>query len=117
MRDLGRILGQCFIVVRARGVGVETEVELVLPAEFESRLAQGVVTELCAGVALGQVGCMRCDFVSDDAFLHVLFVRQAKVFLGRDVAEHRAAIPANHRCADAAGDVIVAGGDVGRERA
>ena len=60
---------------------------------------------------------MRCDFVSDDAFLHVLFVRQAKVFLGRDVAEHRAAIPANHRRADAAGDVIVAGGDVGRERA
>ena len=36
---------------------------------------------------------------------------QAEVFLGRDVAEHRAAIPADHRRADAAGDVVVAGRD------
>ena len=36
---------------------------------------------------------------------------------GRDVAEHGAAIPADHGGADAAGDVVVAGGDVGGERA
>ena len=100
-----------------RAFRVEAEVELVLPAELESRLAQGVVAELCAGVALGQVGGVRGDFVRDDAFLYVLFVRQAKVFLGSDIAEHRAAVPADHRRADAAGDVVVAGGDVGRQRA
>jgi hypothetical protein len=39
--------------------------------------------------------------------------RQAKVFLGRDVAEHRAAggpcgsHPADHLRADAAGDVVI----------
>ena len=38
------------------------------------------------------------------------------MFLGRDVAEHRAAVPADHRRADAAGDVVVAGRDVGGER-
>ncbi len=45
--------------------------------------------------------------------------RQAEVFLGsrrRGIAEHRAAIPADHRRADAAGDVVVTGRDVGGER-
>ena len=40
MRHLGRILGQRFIVECARGVGVQTQVELVFPAELEARLAQ-----------------------------------------------------------------------------
>ena len=68
-------------------------------------------------MAFGEVGGVGGDFVGDDAVFHVLLVRQAEVFLGRDVAEHRAAIPADHRRADAAGDVVVAGRDVGGERA
>ena len=63
-----------------------------------------------------QVRRMRGDLVGDDAVFHVFLVRQAEVFLGRDVAKHRAAIPADHRRADAAGDVVVAGRDVGGER-
>ena len=55
------------------------------------------------------------DLVGDDAVLDVLLVRQAEVFLGRDVAEHGAAVPADHGGADAAGDVVIAGGDVGGE--
>ena len=39
------------------------------------------------------------------------------MFLGGDVAEHRTAVPADHRCTDATGDVIVAGGDVRGQRA
>ena len=39
------------------------------------------------------------------------------MLLGRDIAEHGGAIPADLRRADAAGDVVVAGRDVGRERA
>jgi len=67
-------------------------------------------------VAFRQVGGVRGDLVGDDAVFHVLLVRQAEVFLGRDVAEHRAAIPTDHRRPDAAGDVIVAERDVGGER-
>ena len=39
------------------------------------------------------------------------------MLLRRDVAKHRGAVPADHRGADRAGDVIVAGSDIGRERA
>ena len=39
------------------------------------------------------------------------------MFLRRDVAEHRRAAPAGQGRADGAGDVVVAGGDVGHERA
>src|SRR3546814_2032598 len=38
------------------------------------------------------------------------------MLFGGDVAEHRGAEPADHRGADGAGDVVVAGGDVGGER-
>jgi hypothetical protein len=54
--------------------------------------------------------------VGDDAVFHVFLVRQAEVFLGRDVAEHRATIPTDHRRADATGDVVIAGRDAGGER-
>ena len=116
MRGLGAILRQGFVVELARGHGVEREIELIFPAEFKARLGDGVVAVLRAGMALGQVSRVRRDLVGDDAVFHVLLVRQAEVFLGRDVAEHRAAIPADHRRADAAGDVVVAGRDVGGER-
>ena len=93
--------------------GVEAEIELVLPPEFKPGLAQGVVAVLGAGVAFGEVGGVGGDFVGDDAVFDVFLVGQAEVFLGRDVTEHGAAVPADHGGADAAGDVIVAGGDVG----
>ena len=60
---------------------------------------------------------MGSDLVSNDAVLHVFLIRQAEMFFRRDVAEHRCAVPANHRRADRRSDVIVAGGDVGRQRA
>ena len=62
---------------------------------------------------LGEVGGVGGELVGDDAFLDVVLVGQAEVFLGRHVAEHRRAVPADHRGADAAGDVVVARGDVG----
>src|SRR5207248_6034577 len=39
------------------------------------------------------------------------------MFLRRDVTKHGASVPADHGRADGAGDVIVAGRDVGGERA
>ena len=116
MRGFRAFLRQGFVVKFAGGFGVERLVELVFPAEFEARLAQGVVAILRAGMAFGQVGGVRGNFVGDDAVLHILFVRQTQMFLGRDVTKHRATVPTNHRRADAAGDVIVARRNVRRER-
>ena len=62
------------------------------------------------------VGGVRRDLVGDDAVLHVLVVGQSEVLLGRDVAEHRRAVPADHRRANRRGDVVVAGRDVGHQR-
>ncbi len=56
------------------------------------------------------------DLVGDDADLHVIAVGQAEMLLGRDIAEHGGAEPADHGSADAAGDVVVAGCDIGGER-
>ncbi|KGD50920.1 hypothetical protein DP43_4898 [Burkholderia pseudomallei] len=116
MRDLRRILRQRFVVEFSRLVRVEPQVELVLPAELEARLRQRVVAHLRARVALRQVGRVRGELVRDDAFLHVVLVRQPEVLLRRHVAQHRGAEPADHRGADARRDVVVARRDVGGQR-
>ena len=71
---------------------------------------------LRARMALGEVGRVRGDLVRDHAVLDVVLVRQAEMLFGRHVAEHRRAVPADHRRADGAGDVVVSGRDVGHER-
>jgi hypothetical protein len=114
---LGRVLGQGLVVEAARGVRVQAQVELVLPAELEAGLAHRVVVGAGAGVALGHVGRVGRDLVGDQALLDVLAVGQAQVLLGRDVAEHGRAHPADHGRAHRAGDVVVAGGDVDGQRA
>src|SRR5437899_777301 len=96
--------------------GVETKVELVFPAKFKTGLAQGVVAVLRARVAFGEIGGMSRDLVSDDPILHVFLIRQAEVLFGGDIAKHGTAVPADHRRADGAGDMVVTGSDVGGER-
>src|SRR3990170_407250 len=81
VRDLAGFLGHGFVVKFARLVRVEAEVELVFPAEFEACLGQRVVAYLRAGMPLGEVGGMRGDLVGDDAFLHIVLVRQSQVLL------------------------------------
>ena len=66
VRHLGGILGQGGIVKLACLFRVQTKIELVFPAEFKTRLGHGIVTHLCPGVALGQVGGMRCNLVGYD---------------------------------------------------
>src|SRR3546814_15197434 len=68
-----------------------------------------------SGVALGEVGGVGGELVGDDADLHIVAVGQAEMLLGRDVAKHRGAVPADLRGADAAGDMVVARRDVGGE--
>ena len=116
MRHLVRVLGQRLVVIGARRVGVERQVELVLPAELEARARQGVIAQLRRRMPLAEVGGVGGDLVGDDAGLHVVAVGQAEVLLRRHVAEHRRAEPADHGGADAGRDVVVAGRDVGHER-
>ncbi|KIU01164.1 hypothetical protein QU38_02535, partial [Staphylococcus aureus] len=59
---------------------------------------------------------MRGELVGDHADLDVVAVGQAQMLLGRDVAEHRGAVPADPRGADAAGDMVIARRDVGGQR-
>src|SRR3546814_12842634 len=47
---------------------------------------------------------------------HIVAVGEAEMLLGRDVTEHRGAVPADHRGADAAGDMVVTRRDVGGQR-
>src|SRR5205085_8549247 len=68
-------------------------------------------------MAFGQISGVGGDFVGDDAVFDVFLVRQAEVFFGGDVTKHGAAVPADHGGADSAGDVVVAGRDIGGERA
>ena len=117
MRHLGAVLGQGLVVVLLRRLGVQAQVELVLPAEVETRLAQRVVTRAGTGVALGHIGGVRGDLVGDDALLDVIAVGQAQVLLGRDVAQHGRAHPADHGGTDGAGNVVVARRDVDGQRA
>src|SRR5450830_986788 len=64
-------------------------------------------------MALGQVGGVRGNLVGDDAVLDVHLVGQAQMFLRCDVAQHRCAVPADLRGADAGSDVVVTRRDVG----
>src|SRR3546814_19281940 len=69
-----------------------------------------------SGVALGEVRGVGGELVGDDADLHIVAVGEAEMLLGCDVAEHRGAIPADLRGADADGELVVARRDVGGER-
>ena len=71
MRGLGAFGGEGLIVVLLGGVGIEAEVELVAPAEFEAGLAERVVADLGGGVAFRQVRRVGGELVGDDADLDV----------------------------------------------
>ncbi len=98
------------------GVRIEAEVELVAPAEVEAGAAERVVAQFGGGVALGEIGGVGCQFVGDHPDLDVVAVGQAEMLFRRNVAKHCGAVPADHRSADSAGDMVVAGRDVGRQR-
>ena len=116
MRHLVSLLRQCRVVKGAGGVRVEREIELVLPTEIEACARERIVACARPGVSLGEIGGMGSDLVGDDAGLDVIAIGEPEMLLGCDVAEHGGSEPADHRCADGRGDVVVAGGNVGGER-
>src|SRR6478672_6456890 len=76
VRSLGTFLRQSLVVKLTCGLGIKREIELIFPTKFKTRLADGVVAVLRAGVAFGEVGGVRGDLIGDDAVFNVLFVRQ-----------------------------------------
>ena len=102
----------------ARAVSGSSESsKLLVPIEQEARVAESVVAIACARAVTGYVGRVRGNFVGDHALADVVRIGQAEMFLRRDVAEHRCAVPADHGRANGAGDVVVAGSDVRDQRA
>ena len=62
------------------------------------------------------VGRVSGDFIGDNSLLDVFGVGQSEMFFRRDVTEHRSSVPSDHGRANGAGNVVVAGSDVGDER-
>ena len=116
VRQLRAVLRQRLVVELARLVRIEAEVELVLPAELEARLRQRIVADLRAGWPLARSAAWAATLYAMMPSLTSVLFGKAEVLLRRHVAEHRGAVPADHRRADRAGDVVVAGRDVGGER-
>ena len=112
LRRLGR---QGFVVVGLRGIRIEGERELVVPAELEAGLAHRVVPGAGSGMTFGDIGGMGRQLIRNHAGLHVVAVGQAEVLLRRDVAEHRRAAHRDVGRTDGRGDVVVAGRDIGDE--
>ena len=63
----------------------------------------------------GKIGGMGCNLVGYNTFANVISVGQTQVLFRRDIAKHRTSVPANLRCSDAGGEVIVSRSDIGRE--
>ncbi len=61
----------------ASGFGIETEVKLIFPAEFEAGFGEGIVSVLGTGVTFCEVGSVSGEFVGDDPVFDILFVGQA----------------------------------------
>ena len=57
------------------------------------------------------------NLVGDDAVAHIFAVGETQVFFGRDVAYHGRSQPGDLSRADGRCDVVIAGGDVGGQRA
>ena len=90
---------------------------MLLPVQRGAGLRELVVPVAGAGNAERDVGGVGGDLVGDAPLLDVVLLGQAEVLLGRDVAEHGGAVVGGRGGADAARDVVVAGEDVGHERA
>src|SRR5579864_5124536 len=116
MSGFRAIMGQSFIVELTSSVWIKTQIELIFPTKLEARFRECIIAKLCAGPSLRKVGRVCGDFVADDARTHILFVGKTEVFLGGYIAEHRCPVPSDLRRTDRAGDVIVTGCNVRRER-
>ena len=116
MRGLGTLGWQRLIVILFRRIRVQGQVELIPPSKLKARLAQRIVAHLRRRVPLGQICRVGRQLIGDHADFYIVAIGQAEMLLGCDITEHRGAIPADLRRADAAGDMVISRRDVGGER-
>ena len=100
----------CCPVIFQCTLRIQTEVELVFPAELVSGLAQGVVPDSRPGMHLGQVGGVCSQFVCHYSDTDILPVRQGQMLLRSDIAEHCGTEPADLGGADSTRDISVTSG-------
>ena len=91
--------------------------ELIAPAEFETRLRQSVVADSSTGVSFSQIGSVGGNLIGDDTRAYIFLIRQRQVLLGCYVAQHSRAEPGNLRTTDGTGNMVVAGCNIGYYRA
>ncbi len=71
MRGLVRLLREGFIVKASRRVRVETQVELILPAELEPGAGDGIIAQPGRRMTFRQICRMCSELVGDDAGFYV----------------------------------------------
>jgi hypothetical protein len=76
MRQLVRFLRQGLVVVFTSGIGIEAQIELVIPTKLKAGFRQSIVTNLRTRMALGQISGMRRNLVGNDAIFNVFLVRE-----------------------------------------
>ena len=73
-RHLGPVCRECSVVELPCTLGIEAEIELVLPSELEPSLGERVVPVLCTWVALRKIGRVCGELVGHNPFTHIIAV-------------------------------------------
>ena len=76
MRRFMGVFWQGFVMIFTRGIRVERQIKLIIPAEFKTGFGQGIITRLCTRMTFGKVGSMSGNFLGDDTVFDILFIRQ-----------------------------------------
>jgi hypothetical protein len=116
MRQLVCLARQRLIVKCTGCIGIEGQVELILPPKIEPGPRDRIVARAGRGMTLRQIGGVRRDFVSDHTHFDVVAIRESQMLLGLDLTEHRCSKPADHCGTNGRGNVIVPGRNIGGER-
>jgi len=82
MGGLRALMWKGFIVIFPCAIRIEAQVELIFPAELETRLRKCVVAKLSTWPSFGEIGCMSGDFVGNDSIAYVVFIRKPQMLLG-----------------------------------
>ena len=103
--------------VRASLFGVNRVFEHLVPVNLVTGVRHSVVLFSRVRNALCDVRSVRRDTAGDNAFFDVVQIGQPEMLGRGDVAEKICAARSSDRTADCGGDVVVAGSDVGYQRA
>ena len=107
---------EILVVIRPRGVGIEREIEVLLPVQGGTSLGQLIIVVAGSRNPECDIRGVGGDAICDAPLLDVIPLRKTEMFLGRDVAEHRGSVICRSRRADAGRDVVVSREHVGDQR-